>query len=327
MRNDFESNYLAHHGILGQKWGVRRYQNPDGSLTEAGRKRYGVSEGKGVSDISSERGIKRRTKDLKKAIKINEKKRGKEHSKIENNLLLNAFGVNKRRANKISDYSENIKKGKEELDKLNKLQENFKSTKKDQKQLSKDVVDSVKKNGWNGNDEAREKIKNAVSKEQQDTLRKKYKEWQKAFNAEEGFYESKEYQKAHNDAYNDTFNWYKKNDPDQLNYWIKKNNGRTSGLDDFHDFRKLYEGYDDEYTSKAHDNWNKSHNIDSAKEKQLWADFNDYAKDVTESLVGKYGNTKLDVSLNTGKKFNVDDYVKGSVMTSAMMENGFKKKK
>jgi hypothetical protein len=32
---------LAHHGILGQKWGIRRYQNPNGTLTEAGYLRYG----------------------------------------------------------------------------------------------------------------------------------------------------------------------------------------------------------------------------------------------------------------------------------------------
>ena len=36
----FDTNELYHHGILGQKWGVRRYQNPDGSLTDAGKKRY-----------------------------------------------------------------------------------------------------------------------------------------------------------------------------------------------------------------------------------------------------------------------------------------------
>jgi hypothetical protein len=33
--------YLKHHGILGQKWGIRRYQNPDGTLTNEGKKRYG----------------------------------------------------------------------------------------------------------------------------------------------------------------------------------------------------------------------------------------------------------------------------------------------
>jgi len=32
---------LYHHGIKGMKWGVRRYQNPDGSLTEEGKRRYG----------------------------------------------------------------------------------------------------------------------------------------------------------------------------------------------------------------------------------------------------------------------------------------------
>lgn len=37
------STSLTHHGILGQKWGVRRYQNYDGTLKAAGKKRYGTT--------------------------------------------------------------------------------------------------------------------------------------------------------------------------------------------------------------------------------------------------------------------------------------------
>ena len=41
--------YLVHHGIEGQKWGIRRFQYEDGTLTPEGRKRYGIGEGVRVS--------------------------------------------------------------------------------------------------------------------------------------------------------------------------------------------------------------------------------------------------------------------------------------
>ena len=44
-------DYLEHHGILGQKWGVRRYQNEDGTYTKEGlnRRKNGVPKGYGIS--------------------------------------------------------------------------------------------------------------------------------------------------------------------------------------------------------------------------------------------------------------------------------------
>ena len=41
---------LRHHGIKGQKWGVRRFQNKDGSLTPNGKKRYGADDYKNTLD-------------------------------------------------------------------------------------------------------------------------------------------------------------------------------------------------------------------------------------------------------------------------------------
>ena len=40
--NIYRNDELKHWGILGMHWGVRRYQNPDGTLTPEGRERYGV---------------------------------------------------------------------------------------------------------------------------------------------------------------------------------------------------------------------------------------------------------------------------------------------
>ena len=48
--------YLMHHGVKGQKWGVRRYQNPDGSLTAAGERKLGLDR----AAPTSKRAIQRR---------------------------------------------------------------------------------------------------------------------------------------------------------------------------------------------------------------------------------------------------------------------------
>lgn len=42
--------YLQHHGIQGQRWGIRRYQNEDGSLTALGRRYYGVQERRALKE-------------------------------------------------------------------------------------------------------------------------------------------------------------------------------------------------------------------------------------------------------------------------------------
>lgn len=61
-----QSDYIKHHGIRGQKWGIRRFQNKDGSLKPAGEKRY-YDDNKKSTSGEKKKGL---SDSQKKALKV-----------------------------------------------------------------------------------------------------------------------------------------------------------------------------------------------------------------------------------------------------------------
>lgn len=86
------NSYLMHHGIKGQKWGVRRFQNPDGTLTDAGKNRYYTKDEYG-RDVLNENGKKynkkqgEKVKSYKNATLYNLQKVSPEWNRAKTNYL------------------------------------------------------------------------------------------------------------------------------------------------------------------------------------------------------------------------------------------------
>lgn len=73
-----ENSSLQHHGVRGMRWGVRRYQNSDGTLTEAGKKRYA----KELAKVEAEKKILRnRARTQAKIDKLNAARKANEEQK------------------------------------------------------------------------------------------------------------------------------------------------------------------------------------------------------------------------------------------------------
>lgn len=127
MNDYLETKELYHHGIKGQKWGVRRYQNEDGTLTEAGRKRITNHLGKIEPAYFTKRGfIKDKTEtytflrknnivtdsDVKKQRELEDKYRDA-ITKINSNAFANGIVLVNKQENKklnkmVKDISSNL---------------------------------------------------------------------------------------------------------------------------------------------------------------------------------------------------------------------------
>lgn len=106
----YQNDELYHHGILGQKWGIRRYQNPDGSLTEEGRKHYDDLDIKWASK-NSEKVLKKAHKAVAKDMKAFTKELSKQPGYFNANgqvskKAINAY--NRRMAELMNERVNNI---------------------------------------------------------------------------------------------------------------------------------------------------------------------------------------------------------------------------
>ena len=143
--NNFtEYDFLCHHGTPGMKWGIRRYQNKDGTLTELGKIHYGIKKGYTQEELTK-KSLYGLGKSLKKQ-KKSEQRRQIKQSGTEN-IIKDNRDLNLNYLSKIRDTQKELNdKQKEYMSAYNKIREDIYSDETKFKKAAKWYADSVIKN-------------------------------------------------------------------------------------------------------------------------------------------------------------------------------------
>lgn len=209
---------LYHYGVKGMKWGVRRYQNKDGSLTTAGKKRLATSIQKAAKDTSTT-GRKQLRQDIADDLNTNYK-------------------------SQITHHIANIREKKKLYDELDK--------------------------------------------------------------PENDYWESDQHVKDSATAYKNTVDWFKQNDPEYLGEIVKRNGGSDKKLDAYHDFRKVFDGYQDEAWTRGEVEFYKRKRIDPTDKDRAWRDYNRACRDAAHDILGEHGRMLVSRLPVTGYRGSVE---------------------
>ena len=214
---------LYHWGILGMKWGVRRWQNPDGTLTEAGKAHYGKVSGDSASKEASNAASAKATAKATPAISALSGIGQSAAETVGNTITREA--TNRVIAGSIDGFVKGTAIGA----------------------LAGLTVSGLYLLGKKISQKRKEKAEKIL----EENKNKEAEQFIKDHELDDAFWTSKEKLEADNFAYEKTKEFWKKQDPELYDRLVKANNGSEEGLDKYHDFRKVYEGYQDNELVKA----------------------------------------------------------------------------
>ena len=144
-----DNKELTHHGIKGMKWGDRRFQYKDGSLTDAGRKRYGVGDKDDLTETKETKtnsySVADRSTSLNRNKKRNKKSKNSfEKSRHDRSKLETEELIEEAARKKKQEQEEALKKIKEKAEQKQKEKADQKQKEKAKKQ-QKEESDKTQK--------------------------------------------------------------------------------------------------------------------------------------------------------------------------------------